>query len=161
MRYDLWMKRFRRRLLNSLAVLSLLLCAASVVQWIRSYGRLEMILWVHDLPSADRLERYKFLIFSVNGGLLLGTERADAIGVRSVDELLSYYIWHPHGFELSSEIIHMKTDYFERPGAPHPFGLQISPSHGRYMEIDWWNVGVSVPYWLMTCVLAVLPAYRF
>lgn len=96
----------RRRLLNLLTVLSLLLWVTVMVLWVRSYRHQDMIgwgFWGHDAQDRENQERWFAGIEGYQGVLAVGALRereGDPIRgplIRSS----SGFFWNEHGWPLN------------------------------------------------------------
>ena len=147
------LRHVKRRLLNLLTVLSLLLCAAVVALWVRSYFRVD--IWVF-------------------------VERADARGL-SLDYLVSdhgkFQIRRSGGrpapgyrrFEVDHRVepASYGRDYRKvyDMGRASPAGVRTNfwfAGFGlfRYGYAAGWHADVVVPQWLVALIFASLPAAR-
>jgi hypothetical protein len=69
------MKRLLRWLFNALTALSLLLCLASAVGWVRSFWTADLLVHYRILPDARYTGEFK--IMSADGSLMLETRKAE------------------------------------------------------------------------------------
>jgi hypothetical protein len=141
----LWppVRRLARILLNALTTLSLLLCLASAVVWVRSYWRLDEVTWDQAAgPGADG----SFFEFLCGGG-------GAAIRVGSSRPLLA--TWEGSGGW------HWWRWYGNRPRFAGGWGANRWGFNYDSREdpgVRWW--AVVFPLWLPTIFFALLPLAR-
>ena len=147
----------RRRLLNVLTALSLLLCAAAAAMWVRGYFVSDRFFWHAFEDDGDRTYWRYHLVLSGRGGV--GLNRLVQSGSRPGyrESILS----HP-----------MPTFRSTLPAAYPMFNVGVGDQpvwggfkYGRFTtrdprrprpRADGWQV--VVPYWAITAVTAVAPA---
>ena len=137
------MSRLWRIILNGLTILSLPLCLASAVLWVRGYWRVDWFYWYRrPRPEAT--------------GLLLGLESGGggaAVYVRSWDSQV-YWTSYPGGW-------HWVTD--DPPTVPYAGGRERTRWGVRWISQDAAldsQRGIIVPLWLPTLFFAALPLAR-
>jgi hypothetical protein len=139
----------RRRLLDFLTILSLLLCLATVALWVRSYWRYDGV--AHVSVSGDQQE-----VFESNYGEL--GHYSNHFG-RSMPELLTLPRWYSY------------TKPSDSNGGPSSFARQ-----NQFVQFDWVpgfgyaNYETSLndyvyrslwfPHWFPVLLFAILPALR-
>lgn len=154
MRYNPDMRRLARLTLNSLTVLSLLLCVGTVVLWARSYG------------PEDAVER-KFEWAVQTGG---HTDLHWTIGLLVSDKgrvVAEHWRCRWEDFEGNMHLGLRWTYHPDSLGygivtASHGFGLFASRDQGRddIRRMDYDIRAVGVPHWLATVLLSALPLAR-
>ena len=161
----------RRRLLNLLTLLSLLLCVAVAVMWVRSYSAWEAFGSFYRRTDAVQRGPYREErrlvsefrgVESIDGGLGVGTLRWEwakrSVAVFAVE-------WEP--VPDVDRFGHVRLSEAARP-AGVPFGAAGTRRRGaigcwRVAAVNWPAGGVTaivVPYWAVTLVFALVPAAR-
>jgi hypothetical protein len=69
------MRRLARHLLTVCTALSLVLCAATVALWVRSYHVADLVFWVFEADAAERPVR-RFVLYSGGGGVSANAVRS-------------------------------------------------------------------------------------
>jgi hypothetical protein len=136
------MRRLGRILLNALTALSLILFAATMALWVRSYWRLDTFAWTRAArPGAESLFVY---LDSGGGGMMTG------IGFLS-------YRWaaeQPPGWDWRRDD-HRPVRYAGgRPANRWGFGHDSF----RHTQVRW--VRIIFPAWLTVTLFGVLPTTR-
>jgi hypothetical protein len=134
------MPRVRRRLLNFLTALSLLLCVAAGALWVRSYMVADVWEWV-DLPRDLRV----VTLFTHRGVIWLSVRTGGPVSIRGPKRQR----WFEHSTnppQGSSSCV--EQTFWQTLGFDHE--LADSPMFGKYRE-HW-----QIPCWLP--LLAVTPA---
>jgi hypothetical protein len=163
----------KRRLLNVLTVLSLLLCVAAVALWIRSYHVYDAFGHWYRKTNADevggyRVEKYFISTFggieSVKGSMGVGTWRWEQS--RRSPAIFAVE-WEPAPDH--DRIGHTRIGPAARPGGL-PFASNVSRTRGRlgFATIDNKAPGLFgsdvkalvVPYWALALVTALPPSAR-
>jgi hypothetical protein len=134
----------RRRTLTALSVLSLLLCVATLMLWVRSYWRLDVVFYRFD-PG------YSWSMSSALGHIDVAVNRRRA---PHPQEAL-----HP-GFGTASHIASMVLTLEDLPHGLAKVGTPVSTRRFlgfgfiAYAKIT----GVWVPHWFLALLFAILPA---
>ena len=137
------MRRLGRILLNALTALSLFLCLASAVLWVRGYFRLDSFGWSGTArPGA---ERFCFGLESGGGGLAVFTG-AILAGVE--------YPWLPEGWQWTSEGGRPIRYAYEWSARPSGFGYESG--RGEFAR----GTAIIFPAWLPVGAFAPLPLVR-
>jgi hypothetical protein len=133
----------KRRLFNLLAALSLLLCAATGVMWMRSYWRAECFMktWV-----AKDDEVWKWLIESCNGVVCFGHLHALHVFGYSEGSESSYWCSTPNPDESAYPIAEPRDEQFRVFGIELLINSRGSPIH------------ITSPYWVFLVATGLLPA---
>jgi hypothetical protein len=156
----------RRRLLNYATALSLLLCVAVCVLWVRSYWATDLFWWHGITDEGDRCYIRQDLVEAGRGGV--GMSRSVRSGprrpvdggpsVREVAERVSipfYRVWrprYPNFYNRNGAWLDragFQFDYYVAWPDPDP----LRPAHG-------WSWKVVVPCWALAAGTATLPAAR-
>src|SRR5215213_11387515 len=141
------------RLAQFLTALSLLLLAAVVMLWVRSYRHQDMIgfgFWGHDSAERENQERWFAGIEGYDGVLALGVlrERQGGAFQGSLVRSSSGFFWNNHGWPLNSFI----------GAADDHFGFECivpayPPSQGY---LGHHGVIVCVPFWAAVGIAGVV-----
>jgi hypothetical protein len=131
------MRRLLRILLNAATVLSLVLCAATMAAWVRSYQTRDAIYWSHDLQLQLWIETHR-------GGLA-----AEVVTPFGGDTVIGTG-WHQHAPLSYAEAGGAQGTFFNRFG----FGFNVS-QNGSYATRQ-----LACPYWFIMLLTAILPAAR-
>jgi hypothetical protein len=139
-------KRLRSPLLNFCVLLSLLICIAATVMWVRSYRVADELSWGRNEYENDgSVFRRFWALGSQRGCIVIDTSRISP-------PLFPRLLHKDEGFHLSHVAI----------------GFSAYPTSGF-----WWRLGfayvrterpvlsgrtVAIPYWFVTSLLAVVPA---
>jgi hypothetical protein len=128
----------RRRLLNLVTALSLLLCVAATVLWVRSYGRRDWLVWI---PRGSGLH----YLLTDNGTLMLAWEQGQA------DETELYHCWEVNSQardrrNIWSDLIRFR---YEHRRASH-----------RDIEVPMWVVAALFGAWPARWYFARVRAFR-
>ena len=139
------MPPLRRRLTNLLTALSLLLCAAVVALWVRSYGPGDTwTAWERDGPQnfSDTCQ-----LESARGGLTV---------YRSVSTAGTSPLWFPPGRGNAPLAIAEKLGFRVRYSMAYRdvFNTQLNGTLGTYRR------AVRIPYWPFVAVTSGVPALR-
>jgi hypothetical protein len=151
------MKGFRRWMLNSLSGLSLLLFAATVGLWIRSYWMGDSFQYLRDRPSEATWVRWICTMRSCRRGIGLEYTRSTTADPTETQSFRD----DPHP-------IFQCEPY---PGSKYPFawGPPPSPGIGRRLGFEWYSESnlpdwpglmqkdLVFPDWMPAGLLAVLP----
>jgi hypothetical protein len=131
--YDARVRRLARYTFNALAVLSLLLCMATVVLWVRSYYKLDCLSWDH----ADRFGE----LFSSAGGFYHSITY-----VHHPEKPIAYHTGTPRGLYITPGVI--ETRHWEFGGF---WWIVTARTRVRYFVAEpGWSAGV--PCWFaMAC----------
>ena len=169
----------KRRLLNLLTGLSLLLCIATVALWVRSYGtsdaalhRSERLVRVHSggggivVSRVELFHRRGTWGSSMNGGT---TDLAAYSETR-----MPYSDNFPPGWDQIARPYAGRTAFWnstwvrvDRPAwpalAPVAVKRRARYDNGTYQGEEEWLIGRALwlPYWLPAALFAVLPAFGF
>ena len=164
------MKHPRRNAQKIIFWLSLLMGIGTAVVWVRSYWRMDGIIWIHRSLGENRLIRTRSGISSFRGGCLLYFEHVDASGADVTDILNNDSQWHPRSLEFWSDSFAdvdstdknqpWRTTYLSKPTSPAPLGFQSGWTHGVYRHTNWSNLEVAIPYWFPVTIFAVPALWR-
>jgi hypothetical protein len=121
----------KHRLLTIAAVASMLLCLATVVFWVRSYWRFDAAYYIFDTPPSIALHS------------LRGAIEASLVSTSSQDKTLA------PGLTLESD-----------PGASFSLATEGRTLWGFYLGQNGQRRRVSVPYWFVVFLFAILPSVR-
>ena len=154
----------KRRLLNLLTILSLLLCVAAVALWIRSYWAGDELQWNRERREDARYEWHERHVMSWAGGLrfdvrgailrgefLLGGTPEYRPGLHwtvTPDPLYPHMKWPIEHPEFSRHAFVWDAD---RSATDFPLGL------GRY---DYYGYILVFPHWLLAALAAAIPLLR-
>ena len=133
----------KRRLLNFVTTLSLVLCAAACVLWVRSYFVGEQIGWQRSVPQAGEV-RATFVVSAAGGlsikfySVAVADGSAQSAGVKSSAEREPVIRWVTH------------SPRYPWASGPRPWSLGFQSS----------SRAAVVPYWFLVFTAAVLPALR-
>jgi hypothetical protein len=119
----------KRRLFNLAAVLSLLLCIATLALWVRSYCRLDTAYYIFDSPPS-------LLFLSLRG-------RVEVVLFRAPGPDSSYPLGFWHESDAERDFV-----LFAEHRAVFGFALVTSGE----------SAVVSVPHWFLAPLFAILPA---
>jgi hypothetical protein len=142
------MPAVRRRLLNLLTALSLLLCVAACVLWMRSYSARDQWAYRWRDVSADADTFGACSLDSLGGQLWFGYWWQDNSYLRRPHEGLSAEAWHVGSVQQSAP-------HFPRPDAVRPLVWRFGFGWTRQgtSRTDGGR-GVIVPHWLLLMLLA-------
>jgi hypothetical protein len=135
----------KRRLFNILSALSLLVCMAVVVMWVRGYFREDVYAWY-----SDRAAQKYWHVSSGHGGVgLLRSEGADR-------DMLQGFRSNEIGWSHNGVLGVLLHRDFRRIGQWWfaGFGTYHKARSGSSAEVQFW----SVPYWFLFVLTAVAPA---
>jgi hypothetical protein len=144
----------RRRLLNLLTLLSLLLCVASVALWVRSYAASDRV--THDQLDVDGdfSDLTGWLIETGEGGVGVSRGRLHQAG-RPVDELYQGWAWEPgEPVNLTEVWVGIPMTFGNRMGFFWTDDQSVTP----YTSMRTRSVGF--PVWPLAALTALLPAAR-
>jgi hypothetical protein len=154
----------KRRLLNVLTGLSLLLCVAACVLWVRSYRATDYVGWQSVAPDGINMER-TFFVVSLRGRVhvqrddqwfpaFTPAELADLARFAGPDRPRPGWRWGSRASRAPSRLTGSGFS-FERTNAP----LRYALAGGRQQA---WMRGylLSVPYWFLALATATLPGWR-
>jgi hypothetical protein len=157
----------KRRLLNLLTLLSLLLCVAVIALWVCSHRGAEHVDVGRRWVSGEREVRSWRVSWASGGG---GASLTVVRSTRNYSEEVAWWVLAP---KLGTPVRvsyrrHGPGAYPEWSGSPWPiraagFGLGSTVTgtpagmRGRYSEAAW---GVVVPYWAACALAAAVPALR-
>ncbi|HEX3358736.1 MAG TPA: hypothetical protein VHS31_17300 [Tepidisphaeraceae bacterium] len=139
---------FRRRLFRFLAILSLLLCLATVALWVRSYWRLDD--FEHTGTISSRTDR--------NGALSCFGE-LDFVAVHIQSD---YHLIFPQRWQLSTErssVDKRLSDFAKQfPGARIHWLADFG--YMDYSRPSYFARGIWFPHWFLAFLFAILPTLR-
>jgi hypothetical protein len=146
----------RRKLLTLGSGLSLLLYAAMVVLWVRSYWFVDAVVWRgSSMQSGDVVYRTLELSSCEGGACLYGSR-----GIVESTFPQSSRQWHRWPLERVSHAVgeyEQTVRYFDMPTSAHPFGFQVAvgSTGGRWPRSFF---TIALPFWFLSALLGALPA---
>lgn len=146
-----------RRLLKLLTALSLLLCVAVGVLWVRSYGRLDSVFCNYTSGTDDRPHRTCFGASSSLGSACFSYlyDDADRALLNSYDDLLMFGRGWYHEFHSER-----RPETPRVPGAAGIGGVRWLFESQHRPERVRRAVVILVPYWLLALACGLAPATR-
>jgi hypothetical protein len=147
----------RRRLFNLAAAMSLGLCVATVILWVRSIGHTGSVYWI---GAEHHLE-----LTNTDGvfGILFARDSRLRPVVEGTDRLFGWFSWRTE-LTAGRDRARLRTPSFNKWG----FGLHLAKTVGR--PDGQWRFGarrlliVYLPYWLPVLAFALPPvpsSFRF
>jgi hypothetical protein len=154
----------RRRLLNLLTALSLLLAAAVVVLWVRSYERADWVQWQRSRLTGPRQHLVVMELFAAHGMLVFtrDTQRANLPAQVGDEEAeLIAGSGRPDGVRLDRFTPHALLDGLTDSDFWPRYGF-LAETRGFDAGADggsWYTV-VTLPLWALVVLAALPPAVR-
>jgi hypothetical protein len=156
----------RRRLLNLVTLVSLLLCVAVVVLWVRTFYVQDVLRWATTRATGGGIRRTTFEIFSVRGHNVVHVqsktytpEEFDRV-VRPMDERMTpqqrshWYRMGTHEFRFNYNPDVRGRTLWVRLGFRYSHSIHdSSPPFPGFTE-------ARLPHWLLALVTMALPAAR-
>ena len=150
----------RRRLLNLLTLLSLLLCVAVMALWVRSCIRADFVWW-HEYLSDDgqSLRHRHSTVASGNGGLWLLRQTITLSGADYAAGASAVRAAHPADkpalrWDPSRNMNQLRADPGAWSGFHHATFIQNAPGTPSQQRT------IRVPYWALAATTAALPLWR-
>ena len=139
----------KRRLLNLVTALSLLLCVAVGVLWIRSYWAAEWV-WYNRFTTGRDATTLREIVFCVGEG-----QAASAVSTTGVPRLEDLsraravgWVWETYEADSVSDKV------------PGRFGFGIDMTGRLPRPFGYWSCTVALPLWFVTLAFALLPLTR-
>ena len=144
-------RSFARHLFTILTGLSLLLCVATAVLWVRSYWRFDSVGHVRGPVSNGSLKRE--MVISARGTILLTRIDSTGMGSKTKTPLIAGWDWHsyPNPAAIGTLLEVVRAQGFEMAGLG---GFHHHVVSGSSM-LD--NRTLVLPCWLLVPLFAVLP----
>jgi hypothetical protein len=153
----------RRRLLNLLTALSLLVCVAVVVLWVRSYWAGDYVRWQAATAGGMQGER-SVAVASVGGRIHLRDVRVH-LPAFTADELAEFAqhagsgtlpVGFQWGFGVGWQVpAGVLGFHLERTDERLRYRFAGGRQEGRRRELN-----LTVPHWLIVALLGAMPAWR-
>jgi hypothetical protein len=143
-------KRICRWVFNGLAGVSLLLCIATVVMWVRSYWREDS--WCNYLPPVGKNSLVRAVSVGSSDGMVIAYST-------QIEFRYSQYGWEAgHTTTEPSDLSRPLNNLVRRGGYSYHFGIYyhgFSQKPGRYDGSEFTQV--IFPFWMPTTILVILP----
>jgi hypothetical protein len=165
----------KRRLLNLVTVLSLLLCVAACVLWVRSYSVQDSVLWVCSPDTADgSVDLRTYAVVTVRGGVGFGRERNNYTAAMLRDDgfepgTFRKRVLKPAKWTVAPTHRYVSIDFesttpystsrMMRWAGPWP-AFEAQWKKQPLQQFDVSAQRLAIPYWLAAVVTAVLPVAR-
>jgi hypothetical protein len=144
-------KRMKRRLFTILSVLSLLVCIAVAVLWIRSYWTADYL--VYAWRSSDDRYEYSMRLGSSCGGLGALSQRLKYAGPKEAaflsDSPFGWRLIQQHKPDHRAYFYDDTRSFFAR------LGLHLNTDSGPCMWGDYSETVIAAPHWAVLTVLAM------
>lgn len=146
----------RRRLLNLLTVLSLLLCAGIVALWVRSHVASDLITHGRITRDADHSEGTDWIIDIGGGRITIARSRSWFHGSGTVDEVHRGWTWN------RDEPLNVTFRWAADPTLAHRLGFHWSADEWTSPYGSWMRTrSIGFPAWALAAPAAILPGTRF
>ena len=158
----------KRRLFTILSALSLLLCVAVCVLWVRSHFVADTLMWYRDDEHAQRTESEGTILFSAGGGFSL--DRSLYVMAGRIPDVLrtatrKRFLPKP-GFSWTRDLVRVAPYaddstlgfYWHQSADDSTYELRREDGGGR-MRATSWAYGFAVPYWSVALLTGVSPVY--
>jgi hypothetical protein len=156
------MRRFGRWIFNGLTVLSLVLCVATVVLWVRTRYRDEGLMYHSHWFMAGRWVGWTHYVTSTRGciTLFLETDTVDISHADTIKHMIAErYAWRPRGIHLFSERkmrdifpAHHKSEMQRLGFEYHVQGW----TRGGARDVVYRGTFISFPDWLAIALFGVV-----
>jgi hypothetical protein len=157
----------RRRLFNLAAAVSLVLCIATALLWMRSYFAGDHVTWTRLTANGNDARRSTISLLSGAGGFAISTHDQDYPGI----------VLHPHDFPRMQRAA--RAQRFIRGSVSPPWGYALQSAAAAddafWRDGFWRRIGFArtqdtaylavnrtffVPAWFLVLAFAALPAWR-
>ena len=131
----------KRRFLNVLTALSLLLCVAVSVLWVRSYWASDVLEWVYVSPAELRA----VTVSTTSGGLTVSNRTGGPVVARPGQDRNGWSFWR-YSESIFSTVGRPKPSW-QWPGFDH----EVNDLSIIGKRTEWWGVPLWLP-WLLTAI---------
>ena len=150
----------KRRLLNVLAGLSMLLCLATAVMWVRSYWVVDAWMWQNSSIEGDCVTLHTFGFTPLAGVFLFYYSRAESTSSHEVEGIRTsppdrFALFHSQSFRVGPLGFQL-TGFYYRSGFSS--GLTLHGNDPAWAPL---NKELSVPAWALLFCWALTPMASF